>query len=101
MSHSTISAMRCVLAFLAWAVWFAADRPFAIRIVDSQTGRGVPLVELRTSNQRSWYSDSNGIVAISDSWAMGRDVFFQVHSHGYRFEEKVFDEIGVIIPVKP
>jgi hypothetical protein len=81
----------------------AADRPFAIRVIDNRTGRGVPLVELRTVNQRNWYTDSNGVVAISDSWAMGRDVFFEVQSHGYRFEEKVsgIDENGVILPVRP
>jgi hypothetical protein len=93
--------MRCVIVLFALAAGLAADRPFAIRIVDSQTGRGVPLVELRTVNQRAWYSDSNGTVAVSDSWAMGRDVFFQVRSHGYRFEERVLDEIGIILPVRP
>jgi hypothetical protein len=93
--------MRCVIVLFALAAGLAADRPFVIRIVDSQTGRGVPLVELRTVNQRAWYSDSNGTVAVSDSWAMGRDVFFQVRSHGYRFEERVLDEIGIILPVRP
>ena len=66
----------------------AAERPFAIQVVDSVTGRGVPLVELRAANQRAWYTDSNGVAAISDAWCMGRDVFFQIRSHGYTFEEK-------------
>jgi hypothetical protein len=65
----------------------AAQKPFAIHVVDSITGRGVPLVELRTASQRAWYTDSNGVAAISDSWCMGREVFFQIHSHGYTFEE--------------
>src|SRR5262249_19358553 len=65
------------------------------------TGRGVPLVELRAVNQRAWYSDSNGIVAVSDAWAMGHDVFFQIRSHGYRFEEKALDAVGTVLAVKP
>ena len=36
---------------------------FTIAVVDEQTGRGVPLVELRTVNNVSWWTDSNGIIA--------------------------------------
>src|SRR5258708_4710933 len=66
----------------------AAERPFVVHVVDSVTGRGVPLVELRAANQRTWYTDSNGIAAVSDAWCMGRNVFFEIHSHGYTFEER-------------
>lgn len=93
--------MRLGILLFAVAAGLAADRPFVIQVLDSQTGRGVPLVELRTDNQRAWYSDSNGVVAVSDAWAMGRDVFFGVTSHGYRFEHVVFDETGIILSVKP
>jgi hypothetical protein len=93
--------MRAALLLFAVAAGLAADKRFVIRILDSQTGRGVPLVELRAFNQRAWYSDSNGIVAVADAWAMGRDVFFQVRSHGYRFDKRAFDEPGIILPVKP
>ena len=66
----------------------AAERPFVIQVLDTVTGRGVPLVELRTANQRAWFTDSNGVAAVSDPWCLGRDVFFQIRSHGYTFEEK-------------
>ena len=33
---------------------------FAIRVVDAETGRGVPLVELETVNHLRFYTDSNG-----------------------------------------
>ncbi len=36
---------------------------FAIRVVDDQTGRGVPLVELRTVDSTRYYTDSAGVVA--------------------------------------
>jgi len=89
------------IVLFALAACLAADRPFVIRIVDSQTGRGVPLVELRATNERVWYSDSNGVVAVSDVWLMGQSVFFSVRSDGYRFDQKVEDETGVILSVKP
>ena len=83
--------------------WGAA--PFWVRIVDAETGRGVPLVELRTMNQRTWYTDSNGVVAISDPWLLGHDVLFQVHSDGYVCDKKVCnwsdkDEQGTILRVQ-
>ena len=39
---------------------------FTIRVVDEQTGRGVPLVELRTVNGIRLFTDSNGIVAFHE-----------------------------------
>src|SRR3954451_21414431 len=36
---------------------------FAISVVDDQTGRGVPLVQLKTTNDVCYYTDSNGLVA--------------------------------------
>jgi hypothetical protein len=52
---------------------------FTIEVVDEQTGRGVPLVELRTVNDIRCYTDSAG------PGLMNRDVFFHVSSHGYEF----------------
>ncbi len=36
---------------------------FKITVVDEETGRGVPLVELKTTNNVRYYTDSNGIIA--------------------------------------
>jgi hypothetical protein len=58
---------------------------FQIRIVDEQTGRGVPLVELRTTNKISCWTDSNGIVAWNEPGLMDRDVYFTIQSPGYTF----------------
>jgi hypothetical protein len=40
----------------------AADpgRYFAIEVVDEQTGRGVPMVELQATNGARYYTDSGG-----------------------------------------
>jgi len=36
---------------------------FKIAVVDEETGRGVPLVELRTTSELRLYTDSNGLIA--------------------------------------
>ena len=78
-----ILAIRGV-AFLAAALIVtatAAETPekyFQITVVDEQTGRGVPLVELKTVNAVRYYTDSNGIVAFGEPGLMNRTVFFHV-----------------------
>src|SRR6266540_7570254 len=56
---------------------------FKITVVDEQTGRGVPLVELRTVNNISLWTDSKGISAFDEPGLMGQEVYFHVKSHGY------------------
>jgi hypothetical protein len=84
--------------------WGAA--PFWVRVVDAETGRGVPLVELRTMNQRTWYTDSNGVIAISDPWLLGHNVLFSIRSDGYICDKTVCnysdkDEQGTFLKVQP
>jgi hypothetical protein len=78
-----------------------AGEPFAIEVVDSKTGRGVPLVELRTVNEIRFVTDSRGIVAFDEPGLIGRKVFFSVSSHGYvypkdgfGFRGKAFDVVA-------
>ena len=42
----------------------AAAQPFAIHVIDEDTGRGVPLVELKTTNSIVFITDSHGLAAI-------------------------------------
>ncbi|MCH2383344.1 MAG: hypothetical protein MK290_11600, partial [Pedosphaera sp.] len=53
---------------------------FAIRVVDEETGRGVPLVELETVNHLRFCTDSNGTVAFREPGLMNRQIFFHVRS---------------------
>jgi hypothetical protein len=75
--------------------------PFAIRVVDESTGRGVPLVELRTVHEVRYYTDSNGIVAFSEPGLMGQTVFFHIRSHGYEFPKDGFGNRGTKISIAP
>jgi hypothetical protein len=72
-----------------------ANRPaqpdyFKIQVVDEATGRGVPLVELLTTNGVRYYTDSNGVVALDEPGFVGQEVFFHVKSHGYELSADMF-----------
>lgn len=74
---------------------------FRIQVIDEQTGRGVPLVTLTTTNNLSFITDSNGIVALYEPGLMNQKVFFTVSSHGYEFPKDGFGFSGTAVDVKP
>ena len=74
---------------------------FQITVVDEQTGRGVPLVELRTTSEARYDTDSNGIIAFREPGLMGQEVFFHVKSHGYEFSKEVFGSRGLKLKPTP
>ncbi|MCL5279161.1 MAG: hypothetical protein M1376_04550 [Planctomycetes bacterium] len=74
---------------------------FTIGVFDRQTGRGVPLVELRTTNSIRLFTDSNGIVAFREPGLMDREVFFFVASHGYEVPKDGFGYRGVRLKTTP
>ena len=65
-----------LLSLIVITISQPADRVFTITVVDEQSGRGVPLVELRTDNEIKYYTDSNGVVAFREPGLMDQDVFF-------------------------
>ena len=66
-----------------------------IRVIDSDTGRGVPLVELETVNGLKFVTDNAGRVAFHEPGLMGREVFFTVKSHGCEMRKDGFGFAGV------
>lgn len=78
----------------------ASAQPFAIEVVDGATGRGVPLVELRTVAGTSYYTDNAGLVAIDEAALVDQEVFFTVSSHGYEFPADGFGMRGKRLRVK-
>src|SRR5437667_10862644 len=74
---------------------------FAIEVVDEQTGRGVPLAELTTTNQIKCITDSAGLVAFNEPGLMDQKVFFTVTSHGYEFPADGFGFHGIALETKP
>ncbi len=62
----TIARSIAVLVFALVGMGAAGGvpEPFAIEVVDAETGRGVPLVELETVNNQRFVTDSNGLAAL-------------------------------------
>lgn len=75
----------------------AQDRYFGIHVVDEDTGRGVPLVELETVHHLRYVTDSAGWIALDEPELMDRRVFFQVRSHGYSHAQDGFGFAGVVL----
>lgn len=76
-------------------------RPFGIRVVDSETGRGVPLIELRTTNEIRLVTDNAGWVAFDEPGLVGQKVFFAIGGHGYEFPADGFGNRGKALEVRP
>ncbi|WP_237225668.1 hypothetical protein [Rubinisphaera sp. JC750] len=85
----------------AYSAAAADERPFGIQIIDEQTGRGVPLVELTTVNRVTFITDSAGWAAIDEPSLNGQRVFFSVKSHGYEFPTDGFGYRGKTLRVQP
>lgn len=76
-------------------------RPFRIQVVDESTGRGVPLVELKTVNNIRYVTDSNGVVAFDEPGLLDRKVFFHISSHGYEVKKDGFGYRGLTLQATP
>lgn len=95
-----IATMRSFLFLSFVAVAFPAfandpEAVFGVQLVDSETGRGIPLAELRTIDHVSFVSDNRGWIAMDDPAYLGREVFFFVSSHGYSYPKDGFGNAGV------
>lgn len=79
-----------------------AARPLhALRAVDAATGRGVPLVRLKATNEASWWTDSAGVAAFDEPGCFGRTVYLQVSSPGYEHPRDGFGFAGVRFTPQP
>ncbi len=107
MKRLTIAGLCFVMLSMAAATCRAAassappSRYFAIEVVDDQTGRGVPMVELQTTSSVRYYTDSNGLAAFDEPGLMGKRVWFAVSAHGYEFAADGFGMRGVALEAKP
>jgi hypothetical protein len=98
--------VNAVYRFLA--VWVAAlfqananAAYFELQVVDAQTGRGVPLVELQLVDQTKYFTDSAGRAAIDEPGLENEVVFFHVRSHGYEYPKDGFGMAGARVKLVP
>jgi hypothetical protein len=99
-AHYLLTSVLLSLALPAGAAQRPADY-FKIVVVDQDTGRGVPLVELRTTYEVSYYTDSNGIVAFYEPGLMNQSVWFSVQSHGYEYPQDFLGSHGTTLEITP
>jgi len=91
-----------ILASLhAYLVAAALAQPFRITVVDAESKRGVPLVELRTVNEMIFMTDSAGVVALDEPGLMNQNVYFWIKSHGYTFPADGFGYAGKALHITP
>lgn len=75
--------------------------PFAIKVVDRETGKGIPLVEVSTVNEVKYVTDSAGYVAFFEPGLMNEDVWFELESHGYSHTYDSFGAKGTTVKAVP
>jgi hypothetical protein len=96
--HKILSICWLIAAATVCAAQARQDY-FKITVVDAETGRGVPLVELKLTSEAAYYTDSNGIVAFYEPGLMGQTVYFHVKSHGYEYPADGLGQRGVALKV--
>lgn len=74
---------------------------FQIQVIDAETERGIPLVELETVNQILHVTDSNGMIAFNEPGLMNQEVYFFIRSHGYSYPKDGFGFTGKKLNVTP
>ena len=72
---SLLACISLILLFTFETLIASPHDYFKIKVIDEETGRGIPLVELRTQNWIRYYTDSNGIVAFYEPGLMDQDLF--------------------------
>ncbi len=108
-AHWAMILASLLLALVLHAVLFAqglptqasdSPPPFGIQVVDEITRRGVPLVELTTTNEIRLVTDNAGWVAVDEPGLVGQKVYFRIESHGYEFPADGFGNRGRALEVR-
>jgi hypothetical protein len=84
-----------VLPCLPALLGAAPEEYFGIHVIDEQTGRGVPLITLKTTNHIALTTDSAGWIAFDEPGLMNRAVYFSVEGPGYVMPKDGFGFVGV------
>lgn len=78
----------------------AGAEPFKITVQDSENGWPVPLVELRTNHNVSFYTDNAGVVAVDLPELTDVETWFSVEADGYERSADGFSYRGFRTVVK-
>lgn len=70
---------------------------FMIKVVDAETGRGIPMVEFKTLDHVRYITDSNGLIAFFEPGLMGQKTFFHILGQGYSHAPDLFAYQGLAL----
>lgn len=91
-----LSRLFCfVCALLPLTVSAAPEDYFGIHVIDEATGRGVPLITLKTTNHIALTTDSAGWIVFDEPGLMNRVTYFSVEGPGYAMSKDGFGFAGV------
>lgn len=93
-----------LLALSAFAPSAPAMEPsdfFEIQVIDQETGRGIPLVELVTVDDVRRVTDNAGRVAYFEPGHAGRTIFFHIKAQGYHVPTDGFGMSGFRFKIEP
>ena len=100
-----LTSWFAVITTMAVVLWSCVDDQmseyFVIRVVDDQSGRGVPLVGLKLQNEVEYWTDSAGVAAFDEPSLRGREVFIAVRSDGYEYTDESLFGRGANVVVEP
>ena len=81
--------------------WAEEPAYFEIRVIDKETKRGVPLVELVTVHEVRYVTDNAGRIAYREPGHAGETIFFKIHAPGYEVPKDGFGIAGVRLKIQP
>lgn len=90
-----IFRLLCFASVLPLVALGVPEEYFGIQVIDENTGRGVPLITLKTTNNITLITDSAGWIAFNEPGLMNRVVFFSVEGPGYALPKDGFGFAGV------
>ena len=96
-----IKNIAIAILLLAGAVLAGPEHYFKIKVIDAETGRGVPMVELRTLNQIRFLTDSNGYIAFYEPGLMNENIYFRIIGQGYEQPPDFLGQRGVALKTVP
>jgi len=74
---------------------------FEIQFIDSETGRGIPLVEIQALNKVPYITDSHGYIAYYEPGLMNEGVYFLVECEGYVYPKDVTGRSALTLEISP
>ncbi len=101
----SLASVLVAVLMVAPLGWFSASaqssKYFVVRVIDQETNRGVPLVELKLPNDVKYWTDSAGVAALDEPSLRGRKTFLAIRSHGYEYPQETFLGRGVNVTIEP